>query len=308
MLKPLLHSLPGPLLGSALGFVCAAALVTKVSRWKVADSGFPLLEKTASPGTSALASGSQPAALPATGDFEKMPPSGKLELALQFRPLNAEQRQAFLRECLNRPLPERTPLLSLLLTLWAETQPSAAVDWIMANLQKPESSACVNDVLRTWAASDGQSLAEWANAHSKSIDREIVNNAMTALERHSPLWFARISAMECNLNTEWSGMKFDSLREPGAAKALSPQLAAQVAYSTDPAKLAKPYVEQWDAPQKWGWNRLFERTAIYWHAEDPAACDAWLDTFPENARQAARRSIEEEERPVPSVPSNPAPR
>lgn len=284
------------LAGAAAGFA-AGTLIASITTPSTPAPDFGTESSILQPGgdsrAAALTLQKPLTTLPSAADFQHMEPGGKLNLALQLQGLSGEKRQEFLNECLRRPARERTSLLFLLLAEWAETQPATAAEWVLVNLKEPESSQCLNDVFRTWAVRDGQSLAEWTNARFKEKGRDITWNAMNALEQLSPLWFARISEMDCNRDSIMTGMTFDGLRAPGAAQAISSQLREHVAYTTDPAKLAQKYVEQWDEPQKWGWNRLFERTAVYWHAEDPAACDAWLEAFPGNARLAARRSIQE---------------
>lgn len=287
-LKTTLQILPRLLAGAVIGFASGAFAVRMITRSPA--SGFPPASAALPAASSSLPPANPAPALPSAADFQSMEPVAKLNQALQLQSLSAEQRQDFLRDCLRQPAPERTPLLALLLAQWAEKQPAEAADWILANLKEPESTTCLNDVFNTWASHDGKTLAEWANAHFEEKGLDLVNKAMTALERLSPVWFARIVEMDCNRSSIWGGMEFDSLRAPGAARAMSAELQGHVAYSSDLSKMTSGSSNR-HQEQKWGWNELFERTAVYWHAEDPAACDAWLETFPENARLAARHYI-----------------
>jgi hypothetical protein len=59
-------------------------------------------------------------------------------------------------------------------------------------------------------------------------------------------------------------------------------------------------------PTKNGWNELFEQTAIAWHRMNPAKCDAWLSTWPENAQLVARNFIDSTESQSKNK-ANPAP-
>ncbi|MES2709536.1 MAG: hypothetical protein V4726_23265 [Verrucomicrobiota bacterium] len=302
-LKTALRVLPLLLTGAALGFA-SAVLAVRLTGSGGSGDGSGSGTKAPSPHDGGISPLSAPAAgkrtpsLPAAGDFQKMEPRDRLACAFQLRGLSAEQRQAFLQDCLQRSAPERTPLLSLLLSEWAESEPSRAAEWILSHLKGAEAQKCQDDVLRTWAARDAQALAEWADAQYRKEDRGLTFPAMKALERHAPLWFARMSEMECNRGTVSSNMEFPGLRAPGAAKAMSSRLDGHVAYVSDAAEMRRALATGSTGrhqQHKWGWNELFETTAVQWHAEDPAACDQWLSTWPENAQAAARYFISEAE-------------
>lgn len=295
--KPALLVLPRLLAGGVLGFV-AAVLAVRLTGSGGSSFPAPAVNARVIPSPSVPATGKQRPPLPGPADFQKMEPREKLTCALQLRGIPAEQRLALLQACLQSPGPERSALLSLLLAEWTESEPSQAAEWIFSHLKGAEARKCLADVLRTWAARDGKSLAEWANDHFQKYGRDLTSAAMDALQRHDPLWFARMSEMECHRDSVWSGMEFDSLRAPGAAKAISSQLEGHVAYISDADEMGRAVAlgsTGRHGKQKWGWNELFESTAVRWYAEDPAACDHWLNGFPVNAQAAARHFITEAE-------------
>ncbi|MDB6136334.1 MAG: hypothetical protein JWM59_4577 [Verrucomicrobiales bacterium] len=180
-----------------------------------------------------------------------------------------------------------------------------AAAWILSHLQGADSQKCLDDVLRTWASRDGGDLARWADAEFPKHGHSLISRTMRALGGYAPVWFARMSEMECNRGTVWSNTEFLGLRAPGAAKAISSELQGHVAYTSDPAEMRRALNTDSSgrhAMGKWGWNELFETTAVRWHAENPAACDQWLATWPENAQAAARHFINQSEAPAKAPP------
>jgi hypothetical protein len=245
-----------------------------------------------------------------------MEPNARLAFSVRLRGLSAPQREEFLQQCLSRTEPERTSLLSLLLLDWAATEPAAACEWALSHLEGAAKSQCVQDLVRTWANRDGLALAEWYNAfvvregRAKLNGRPIDIDISSTLAQYDPVAYGRFAEMECNRDSVVWGMNFErSLRSLDTVKDIGMRLSGQVEYIQDLTKLRKDLAIDSSgrcAPNKWGWNELFERTSVAWHRMDAEGCEAWLNTWPENAQMAARYSIakaEAEARPAAVAPA-----
>lgn len=302
-MKPSFQVLIRMLAGGSLGFIAAVALV----RLTAGTSSHP---PPLPPQGASLAESGNPVSapsitLPAAGTFPKMEPREKLACSLRLRGLSPDQRLAFLQECLQRNEPERSTFLTLLLSQWAETEPASAAEWILANLQGEASSKCIHELTRTWAARDGEALAHWVDdlMRKNPTDRAKVfmGTAIVALGQQDPFRQASLAGMESNRESTWPRQLMDNirhLRTPEAVKAMGARLEGQVAYIDDLNELKRQFARgsgDRDIAAKNLFNQLFEDTAVAWHRMKPEECDAWLNTFPENARLVARHVIEKAE-------------
>jgi hypothetical protein len=294
-----------------LGFVSAFAIV----RWLVSDEP--------GPGTTSRAP-SEPAAvqvevsaLRAAGEYTAMESNAKLDFSLRLQGLSAERRDGFLQECLQRENPERTALLSLLLLDWAASSPAEACEWALHHLEGVARKRCLGDLFDTWAARDGDELALWYNNLVTKENQDSVElrkfDITLSLSQHSPVSLGRFAEMECNRHSVMTGFDFDrSLRSPEAVQYIGSQLIGHVGYIEDLTRLKDALSMMSsgrNAPDsKWGWNELFEKTAVAWHQMDPNGCDAWLSTWPENAQIVARHFIDQaESKPAAALSLSPGP-
>jgi hypothetical protein len=303
----------GRLVPGCLGFAAAFA----AARWLLAESHQQ--QTDALPRHTLAREGKSSkvlASLPGPQEFKALTPEAKLRLSLRLCELSSEQREAFLQECLRRDDPEREPLLSLLLLGWAASSPSAACEWALTNLDGPIRKHCLGDLFNTWAVRDGSALARWYDEKVRKEGPEASElskiDITNPLSQYDPTALAQFAELECNRNSVMWGFDFGrSLRTPEAVQNIASQLGGHPRYIDDPNRLRDVLPmnssERNAAGSKWGWNALFEETAVAWHRMDANACDAWLSSWPENAQVVARHFIAKAEAKSGEAAPPPAP-
>jgi hypothetical protein len=163
--------------------------------------------------------------------------------------------------------------------------------------------------MRVWAVHNGLEMAHWWDemvAHGaiyRAKDHcNLLESVGTSLLRHDPLAAAEFQEMAC-AKSEFFARPGDHfirrrITTPAEIQAMAAAVTGHVSYVSDGEKL-QVYLRQDATPRhtdkKDVWNVMFEDTAVAWHRSDPAACDAWLQTFPENAQTAARHFISKDE-------------
>lgn len=296
--RAFLRGIAGAASGFALGLVLARLAVKPAASGAGRESP-PAMSGQAGP--AAAPSPSNTANLPPPGTWPAMDAKAKLACSLGLRGASPERRTALLQECLRRAEPERGALLALLLSEWAETEPAAAMEWALAHPDGEIGAQNYHDIMRTWAARHGQGLAEWANAYRLKPPEgpalSVTGHVLNALGLHDPVAYANFLEMESNKGSVSAGRSFEnSLRTEAEVQSIAARLPGHVAYEDDPTKFQRALTQESSARHggngtKSGWNELFENTATAWHRMNPAECDAWLSTFPENAQAAARHFI-----------------
>lgn len=273
--------------------------------------------------------------LPAAGAYAAVSPTDRVALSQSLCRLDPKRRDEWLAEAMQRDEPERSALLKLLLLGWAETDPAAAADWALGELTDISRFRCFSDIAESWGARDALALAHWwaataANQPPVWERRTVPENTASmgpllqyavekVLRRNDPLAFARFQEMDCCRRITVPGVFVDNFlgRRLSTLQQIADMAAAvqgHVAYVSDPEELRDGLTRNFPtrhADKKIIWNSIFEQTAVAWHRRDPAACGAWLQTFPENAQTAARHFIREDETtraraPQPSPPEAPA--
>ncbi len=261
--------------------------------------------------------------LPPSGHFLSLSPAEKVSLSQRFPRLDAAQRAQWLADAMERPEPERTSCIALIMLDWAQVDPAAAGEWALGELRDDCRIQCFHDIVESWAASGAKGLPEWWNgmATCKAPPQGagyLQGAVQKRLSYHNPLAHARFQELPCVKNPySGAGDQFTErhLSTPQKIAAMAAAVTGNVSYNPDPADLRSNLErESLDrhADKKNVWNSIFEETAMAWHRNDPAACDTWLQTFPENAQLAARHFIEKDEttraiRPAVPVPESPAP-
>lgn len=262
-----------------------------------------------------------PRALPEEGAFSSLSATSRVDMIGRFIGLTPAQRAGWLADALQRPEPERTTFIALIVHDWAQTDPAAAGDWVLAELKDDCRVECFQDIVESWAARNGAALAAWWNGVATRQPpppgppgiRYLTGAVQQRLRHHDTLAFARFQEMECVKNPYGDpGDKFieRKLATPNQIASMATAVAAEIAYQPGAVDWDDNYGQARHANKKNVWNVLFEDTAVAWHRSDPAACEAWLSTFPENAQTAARHFISENEKsrnppPVSREPSKP---
>jgi hypothetical protein len=230
------------------------------------------------------------------------------------------RREILLAEAKQRPEPERSDLLFAMLTGWASVDPQAAAEWAfveLADLGNGPRRMALLTISETWAARDAMGLARWLNDKnlSKHKDLLFIEDEMTeSFRRHDPLALAAFQEMPVCYSAHFGGPGDDVpqrlLDSPAFIQQMSTAVQGHVSYTTEnfQAQLDVQSSTR-HAKGKDVWNMLFEQTAVAWHRTDAAACEAWMQTFPETAQTAAKYFIAKDvrDRAPKSAPAEPSP-
>ncbi|MEM7385528.1 MAG: hypothetical protein AAF514_11345 [Verrucomicrobiota bacterium] len=279
-----------PWLFGVTGYVLAFACCLPFVRWG---------KKGAQP--SAVAS-HQPPEAPAvptvasavdTGSFPTEP-AGWLAFGQAAGTLSRDDCAKALDRILELPESERQTSLTLLLLRWLDSDPGAAVLWCQEHLEGIEHRTVLKDLATTWAHRDSIGLAHWwaGNMPDSEVFSGGSGGITGVLARTDPIAYATYMDIP-RLHKIRSGGVIENETIPNGDQlpAFARRMIGQVGYETDRPEALRERTLERHLPGKSGWNHLFEKVAVRWHEVSPAACEAWLSGFSEEAQIAARHRI-----------------
>lgn len=207
----------------------------------------------------------------------------QLKLALTSR--GQEDPARDLERALGLDPESRRRVMALLFNHWAESDPSAAMAWMVEYAPRQDRQFFMMEIASVWAAEDAAGLARWFTDSYNRPDSPVGFESLSILNliaARDPALYAETMRASC----------FDSLQSSGTWEKLFPLI-------TDLADARRFAVEaggriRYDRHEPGssavnpagfiGWNALAEAAAARWHLLDEAGCVAWLNALPDEAR------------------------
>lgn len=232
-------------------------------------------------------------------DAGNVPPARLLGFARAAGEFSAAACEAALAEALKLSEPARYWAIQLLTLQWARSNPVAAADWIIKNVDGEARSLSMQGVLAEWMSRDLRGFAAWVSPHPE-LNHFVVSNMI----RSDPALFGKW--WEGRLNTTGSNVSeiTPDMADMRDVRRVLEAASANTKYAGVEDTVAG---EKWNRNGALGWNNLFEAAAARWHELDAAGCEAWLTSRSPLEQQAAWALINEQKKTTASPSTTAAP-